>query len=335
MPSGKSLLRLRRRPKSCDHHRRVAARALCPRRRADAGAADGFLVSSSMCAWFHFRPSRLSMRFRARTGPANCNIRWFAFKISTMARSAFSRYQERISPMNRIEHAPRGDDARGKDRPAHMVAAGPCRHRAGAGKRCEPRAFAPGGSAVSSTFGEPRRSMLFRKSRWKRARLGIPLLIGFDVLHGHKTIFPIPLAEAASFDPRLWEAQRPRGGDRGGRRRHQYDLRADARYRARSALGADRRGAGEDPWVVAQFAKAKVRGFQGMACRKAWPAPEPLPPRPSISAPMARPSPGATMPQRMSPNVFCTKSICRPSRRPWRRAAPRSCRLSTISPAFR
>ena len=39
----------------------------------------------------------------------------------------------------------------------------------------------------------------------EKTRLGIPLLIGFDVLHGHKTIFPIPLAEAASFDPPLWE----------------------------------------------------------------------------------------------------------------------------------
>src|ERR1700736_5504605 len=39
----------------------------------------------------------------------------------------------------------------------------------------------------------------------EKTRVGIPLLIGFDVLHGHKTIFPIPLAEAASFDPPLWE----------------------------------------------------------------------------------------------------------------------------------
>ena len=39
----------------------------------------------------------------------------------------------------------------------------------------------------------------------EETRLGIPLVFGFDVLHGHRTIFPIPLAEAGSFDPALWE----------------------------------------------------------------------------------------------------------------------------------
>ena len=39
----------------------------------------------------------------------------------------------------------------------------------------------------------------------EESRLGIPLLLGFDILHGHRTIFPIPLAEAATFDPVLWE----------------------------------------------------------------------------------------------------------------------------------
>src|ERR1035438_8666876 len=38
----------------------------------------------------------------------------------------------------------------------------------------------------------------------EESRLGIPLLIGFDVIHGHRTLFPIPLGEAASFDPQLW-----------------------------------------------------------------------------------------------------------------------------------
>ena len=40
----------------------------------------------------------------------------------------------------------------------------------------------------------------------EESRLGIPLLIGFDVIHGHRTIFPVPLAEAATFDSKLWEA---------------------------------------------------------------------------------------------------------------------------------
>src|SRR4029453_5250222 len=36
-------------------------------------------------------------------------------------------------------------------------------------------------------------------------RLGIPLFFGYDVIHGHRTVFPIPLGEAAAFDPALWE----------------------------------------------------------------------------------------------------------------------------------
>src|ERR1700690_19890 len=39
----------------------------------------------------------------------------------------------------------------------------------------------------------------------EESRLQIPLLVGFDVLHGHRTTFPVPLAEAGMFDPLLWE----------------------------------------------------------------------------------------------------------------------------------
>ncbi|WP_246695844.1 glycoside hydrolase family 3 N-terminal domain-containing protein [Methylocystis rosea] len=44
-----------------------------------------------------------------------------------------------------------------------------------------------------------------QKLAGEETRLGIPLLFGLDVLHGHKTIFPIPLAEAGAFDLLLWE----------------------------------------------------------------------------------------------------------------------------------
>ena len=39
----------------------------------------------------------------------------------------------------------------------------------------------------------------------EESRLGIPLLIGLDIIHGHRRLFPIPLAEAALFDPQTWE----------------------------------------------------------------------------------------------------------------------------------
>ena len=38
----------------------------------------------------------------------------------------------------------------------------------------------------------------------EHSRLGIPLLVGLDVVHGHRTIFPVPLAEACLFDPDTW-----------------------------------------------------------------------------------------------------------------------------------
>ena len=97
----------------------------------------------------------------------------------------------------------------------------------------------------------------------EKTRLGIPLLIGFDVLHGHKTIFPIPLAEAASFDPRLWErsareaAIEAAAGGINMTFAPMLDIARDPRW------GRIAEGPGEDPWVGAEFAKAKVRGFQG------------------------------------------------------------------------
>src|SRR6202161_3575527 len=53
----------------------------------------------------------------------------------------------------------------------------------------------------------------------EESRLGIPLLIGFDVVHGHRILFPIPLGEAALFDPDAWALtarEAGRGGGAGG-----------------------------------------------------------------------------------------------------------------------
>src|SRR5271169_305694 len=92
--------------------------------------------------------------------------------------------------------------------------------------------------------------------------LGIPLLIGLDVVHGHRTLFPIPLGEAASFDPQLWtltarEAAKEAVAD--GLTMTfapMLDVSRDARW------GRGAEGPGEDPWLGARMAEAKVRGFQ-------------------------------------------------------------------------
>ena len=97
----------------------------------------------------------------------------------------------------------------------------------------------------------------------EETRLEIPLLIGFDVLHGHKTLFPIPLAEAASFDPTLWERSAREAAIEAAADginltfAPMLDIARDPRW------GRIAEGPGEDPWVGAEFAKAKVRGFQG------------------------------------------------------------------------
>ena len=97
----------------------------------------------------------------------------------------------------------------------------------------------------------------------EESRLGIPLLIGFDVIHGHRIQFPIPLGEAALFDPHTWEltareAAREAAADGLAMTfAPMLDVSRDPRW------GRSAEGPGEDPWVGARMAIAKVRGFQG------------------------------------------------------------------------
>ena len=103
----------------------------------------------------------------------------------------------------------------------------------------------------------------FQKLAVEETRLGVPLFFGVDVLHGHRTAFPIPLAEAGAFDPGLWErtaraAAREAASDGADLTfAPMLDIARDPRW------GRMAEGAGEDPLVGARFAAAKVRGFQG------------------------------------------------------------------------
>jgi beta-glucosidase len=97
----------------------------------------------------------------------------------------------------------------------------------------------------------------------EESRLGIPLLIAFDVIHGHRTLFPVPLGEAALFDPDAWaltarEASREAAADGIAMAfAPMLDVSRDPRW------GRSAEGPGEDPWLGAQIAIAKVRGIQG------------------------------------------------------------------------
>jgi beta-glucosidase len=97
----------------------------------------------------------------------------------------------------------------------------------------------------------------------EKSRLGIPLLIGLDIIHGHRTLFPIPLAEAGLFDEELWERtarEAAREGAADGLAMTfapMLDVSRDPRW------GRTAEGPGEDSWLNARIAQAKVRGFQG------------------------------------------------------------------------
>jgi beta-glucosidase len=97
----------------------------------------------------------------------------------------------------------------------------------------------------------------------EKTRLKIPLLLGYDVIWGLKTMFPIPIATAASFDPAMVERnQTIAAAEARAQGIHwtfapMIDIARDPRW------GRIIEGAGEDPYLGAAIARAQVRGFQG------------------------------------------------------------------------
>ncbi|HEY9075770.1 MAG TPA: beta-glucosidase BglX [Anaerolineaceae bacterium] len=97
----------------------------------------------------------------------------------------------------------------------------------------------------------------------EESRLGIPLIFGLDVIHGYRTMFPIPLAEACSWEPDLAR----RAAEAAAREASaaglnwtfapMVDIARDARW------GRIAEGSGEDPYLGSAFAAARVQGFQG------------------------------------------------------------------------
>jgi beta-glucosidase len=95
------------------------------------------------------------------------------------------------------------------------------------------------------------------------SRLKIPILFAYDTIHGYRTIFPIPLAQASSFDPSVATA-----GDTIAARetatvgiKQTYAPMVDVSHEPRWGRIAE--GAGEDPYLGSVFAAAKVKAFQG------------------------------------------------------------------------
>lgn len=101
----------------------------------------------------------------------------------------------------------------------------------------------------------------------ENTRLKIPLIFGHDVIHGHRTIFPIPLAESASWDlPMMEKSARLAGKEASADGLHwtfapMVDVSRDPRW------GRVMEGAGEDTWLGKKVAEVRVRGFQGSGPR--------------------------------------------------------------------
>lgn len=102
-----------------------------------------------------------------------------------------------------------------------------------------------------------------QKAAMDESRLGIPMIIGRDVIHGFKTIFPIPLGQAASFNPQMIEdgariaAIEARSTGVNWTFAPMLDISRDARW------GRIAESLGEDPYLGGQLGAAMVRGFQG------------------------------------------------------------------------
>src|SRR5580765_6136222 len=94
------------------------------------------------------------------------------------------------------------------------------------------------------------------------SRLKIPLLLGLDVIHGYRTIFPIPLGEASSFDPEVAEATARAAGVEAAAAGINWtyapmvDIARDPRW------GRIAEGSGEDPYLGSLLGATRVRGFQ-------------------------------------------------------------------------
>jgi beta-glucosidase len=113
----------------------------------------------------------------------------------------------------------------------------------------------------------------------EQSRLKIPILFAFDVIHGYRTIFPVPLGEAASWDPKAAEQSASIAAAEAASTGVRWtfapmvDIARDPRW------GRIVEGSGEDPFLGSAMARARVRGFQGenyarpdkiVACAKHW-----------------------------------------------------------------
>lgn len=109
---------------------------------------------------------------------------------------------------------------------------------------------------------DPRKNNELQKIAVEGSRLGIPMLTGFDVIHGLRTVYPIAIAEAGTFEPELFErtaklaARESRAHGINWNFAPMIDVARDSRW------GRVSEGPGEDPYLASVFARAKIHGLQ-------------------------------------------------------------------------
>ncbi|MGE5563851.1 MAG: glycoside hydrolase family 3 N-terminal domain-containing protein [Bacillota bacterium] len=112
-----------------------------------------------------------------------------------------------------------------------------------------------------------RMARILQTAAVKESRMKVPLIFAADIIHGHRTIFPVPLAEVASFEPELARrtaeaaAFEASGAGIDWTFSPMVDVARDQRW------GRGVEGGGEDPMLGSLFAAARVRGFQGADLR--------------------------------------------------------------------
>ena len=118
------------------------------------------------------------------------------------------------------------------------------------------------GEIGSFLLNDPVKADELQRIAVEDSRCGIPLIFGFDVIHGHRTVFPIPLAEACSWDETGFELSAKIAAEEAKAMKIHWafapmvDISRDARW------GRIAESPGEDPFLASVYARAKVRGFQ-------------------------------------------------------------------------
>jgi beta-glucosidase len=176
--------------------------------------------------------------------------------VQLIEKKEMSRVDELVSKMTLAEKVGQMNQYNG-----FWDATGPAPAAGNAKKKYEDLRSGKVGSVLNVVGVENVRKM--QEEVVNESRLGIPLIFGYDVIHGHKTLSPIPLAEAASWDlEAIQKSARTAAIEATARGLNwtfapMVDISRDARW------GRVMEGAGEDPYLGSQIGMARVKGFQG------------------------------------------------------------------------